>query len=91
MVKTCILCVNVLVCSILCFRLNLLDVNQPAKNDLAEDKEFCMTLPQSSYYKDLHDGMVNTFPTLTVARVGDYLDQFDKKLDEKRKAMYRER
>ena len=71
-----------------CCRLQFLDVNQSTKNDITTDN-FAMTLPDN--YKDLHGGMVKDFPKVTEARVTEYLSGFDKQLEEKSKAMYKER
>ena len=50
-----------------------------------------MSTPESGQYKDLHGGMMDTFPKVTEARIEEYLTASDKKLDNKSKAMYKER
>ncbi|KAG1714000.1 hypothetical protein GQR58_001851 [Nymphon striatum] len=54
------------------------------------DAQFSMDIPETSQFKDLHGGMVDSFPALTLDRIVDYLSQFDKKLEDKSKAMYKE-
>jgi len=63
-------------------------MSQSIKNDLIMDT-FIMTVPDD--YKDLHPGIVKEFPNVTEARVAEYLSGFDKQLEEKSKAMYKEK
>lgn len=55
------------------------------------EPEFTMVLPSHDLYKDLHGGISKQIPQLTVGRIESYLQQFDKTLDEKCKALYKER
>ena len=64
---------------------------QPAECQAEPDREFTMTLPNKTSYKDIHGGMKDTFPNVSRARVDEYLAQFDKKLEAKIKDMYNER
>ncbi|XP_041366048.1 uncharacterized protein LOC121381032 isoform X1 [Gigantopelta aegis] len=72
-------------------RLEFLDNCQSAGAQVEPESEFSMTLPPSSSYKDLHGGMTQNIPNVTVARLKEYLDQFSKNLDEKIKDLYKER
>ena len=64
---------------------------QPAESQPEPDREFNMTLPTKTSYKDIHGGMKESFPNVNRARVDEYLAQYDKKLDTKIKDLYNER
>ena len=52
--------------------------------------EYAMSLPEYASYKDIHGGMLSTFPKVTFERVATYLAEFQKILDEKCKSLYEE-
>ena len=64
---------------------------QPAECQSENDREFTMTLPNKTSYKDIYGGMKDMFPNVSRARVDEYLAQFDKKLDAKIKDLYNEK
>lgn len=72
-------------------RLEFLDAHQGDKQQAEPEVEFQMSLPPLSAYKDLHAGMRENLPTITVGRLNDYLGQFNKPLDNKVKDLYNER
>ena len=74
-------------------RLQFLDVYQPAESQPEPDREFTMTLPTKTSYKDIHGNIhgKESFPNVNRARVDEYLAQYDKKLDTKIKDLYNER
>ena len=50
-----------------------------------------MALPTSDSYKDLHSGMKEGFPKMNISRVEEFLEQQDKKLDDKGQNLYEDR
>ena len=77
-------------CILMHCRLQFLDVNVAVAGS-DPMPEFNMVLPATDSYKDLHGGMVSQFPVVTIERLQEYLDQYDKKRDAKTKLMYSER
>ena len=79
-----------IICILMNCRLQFLDVSVAAAGT-DPMPEFTMVLPAMDSYKDLHGHMVSQFPVVTVERLQEYLDQYDKKLAAKTKLMYSER
>ena len=50
-----------------------------------------MKLPSTQAYKDVHSGMKSEIPQVTIGRVQEYFGLYDKQLEEKSIAMYKER
>ena len=50
-----------------------------------------MSLPDKDHYKDLHQGMRETFPSITSTRISEYLLQMDKAVEPKYEDMYYQR
>ena len=66
-------------------------IYQPAECQPEPDREYTMTLPTRTSYKDIHGGMKDTFPNVSRARVDEYLAQFGNKLDARIKDLYNEK
>ena len=70
-------------------RLRNADAN--AQVDVVMEEEYVMALPEHDQFKDLHGGMLQDFPKVTLGRISTYLSQFEKVFEEKCKALYEER
>ena len=57
----------------------------------APDPEFHMDLPGAQTYKDLHGGMMDSLPPVTLDRVKDFFEACDKGWDSKFQELYEER
>ncbi|XP_014675482.1 PREDICTED: uncharacterized protein LOC106815531 [Priapulus caudatus] len=72
----------------LCERLEFYRRNKTSAN---VQPEYRMDLPDASHYKDLHAGMVELVENISLRRIEEYLQQFDKRIDSKTKDFYEQR
>lgn len=68
-----------------------MDTHQGDKEYAEPEKEFQMSLPPATAYKDLHAGMKDSLPIIRKGRIQDYLGQFNKQLDSIVEDLYKER